>query len=305
MNKVTDELLRLVADFKGEFTGAYNIREDGGCAGRQSTKNIKSESKTDKPGIDIRVAPGTKGEKVYIPACVTHSGVDDLVYNDFYIGEGADVVVVAGCGIHADGEEEARHNGIHRFFVGKGAKVVYEEKHVGTGASTGNRHIDPVTEAFLEEDSSLTMDTVQISGVDTTYRKTSARLAARAKLLVRERLMTNGAEAAKTEFTVYLEGEDSGADLVSRSVAKGRSHQEFVSRIVGTTRCTGHSECDAILADKATVVATPALEAAHLDASLIHEAAIGKIAGEQLMKLRTLGLTEEQAEEKIIAGFLK
>ncbi len=181
MNKVTDELLRLVADFKGEFTGAYNIREDGGCAGRQSTKNIKIESKTDKPGIDIRVAPGTKGEKVYIPACVTHSGVDDLVYNDFYIGEGADVVVVAGCGIHADGEEEARHNGIHRFFVGKGAKVVYEEKHVGTGASTGNRHIDPVTEAFLEEDSSLTMDTVQISGVDTTYRKTSARLAARAK----------------------------------------------------------------------------------------------------------------------------
>ena len=303
MNKVTDELLRLVADFKGEFTGAYNIREDGGCAGRQSTKNIKIESKTDKPGIDIRVAPGTKGEKVYIPACVTHSGVDDLVYNDFYIGEGADVVVVAGCGIHADGEEEARHNGIHRFFVGKGAKVVYEEKHVGTGASTGNRHIDPVTEAFLEEDSSLTMDTVQISGVDTTYRKTSARLAARAKLLVRERLMTNGAEAAKTEFTVYLEGEDSGADLVSRSVAKGRGHQEFVSRIVGTTRCTGHSECDAILADKATVVATPALEAAHLDASLIHEAAIGKIAGEQLMKLRTLGLTEEQAEEKIIAGF--
>ena len=180
MNKVTDELLRLVAGFKGEFTGAYNIREDGGCAGRQSTKNIKIESKTDKPGIDIRVAPGTKGEKVYIPACVTHSGVDDLVYNDFYIGEGADVVVVAGCGIHADGEEEARHNGIHRFFVGKGAKVVYEEKHVGTGASTGNRHIDPVTEAFLEEDSSLTMDTVQISGVDTTYRKTSARLAARA-----------------------------------------------------------------------------------------------------------------------------
>ena len=292
MNNITDELLRLVAGFKGEFTGAYNIREDGGCAGRQSTRNIKIESKTDKPGIDIRVAPGTKGEKVYIPACVTHSGVDDLVYNDFYIGEGADVVVVAGCGIHADGEEEAR-------------KVVYEEKHVGTGKSTGNRHIDPVTEAFLEEDSSLTMDTVQISGVDTTYRKTSARLAARAKLLVRERLMTDGAEAAKTEFTVHLEGEDSGADLVSRSVARGRSHQEFISRIVGSARCTGHSECDAILADRATVVATPALEAAHLDASLIHEAAIGKIAGEQLMKLRTLGLTEEQAEEKIIAGFLK
>ena len=183
--------------------------------------------------------------------------------------------------------------------------MVYEVKHVGTGKSTGNRHIDPVTEAFLEEDSSLTMDTVQISGVDTTYRKTSARLAARAKLLVRERLMTDGAEAAKTEFTVHLEGEDSGADLVSRSVARGRSHQEFISRIVGSARCTGHSECDAILADRATVVATPALEAAHLDASLIHEAAIGKIAGEQLMKLRTLGLTEEQAEEKIIAGFLK
>lgn len=305
MNKITEELLRIVSDFKGSFKGAFNIREDGACAGRQSTDNIQIDSKTDGPGLVIHVKPGTKGETVYIPACVTHGNIDDLVYNDFYIGEGADVLIVAGCGVHTDTEEEARHNGIHRFFLEKGAHVRYEEKHVATGSGEGTKRIDPVTSVTLAEDASLEMDTVQLGGVDSTLRRTNALLAARSRLVVRERILTDGDETAKSDFDVLLEGEDSGVDLISRSVAKGRSHQTFNSCIRGRARCTGHSECDAILADQGTVTATPALEASHVDASLIHEAAIGKIAGEQLLKLQTLGLTEEEAEAKIIEGFLK
>lgn len=310
MNSVTAELLKLVADYKdefdkGNFAGAYNIWEDGQCAGRQSTKNITITSKTDLPGLEIHIRPGTKGETVYIPACVTHSNIDDLVYNDFFVGEGADVVIVAGCGVHSDGEEQARHNGIHRFFLEKGAHVVYREKHVGTGSGKGQRRIDPVTDVHLAEDAVLEMDTVQLGGVDRTTRKTTGVVGARAKLLVRERLLTDGEEWARTDFDVTMEGEDSGVDLISRSVARGHSHQEFNSNIRGNARCTGHSECDAILSEQGTVVAQPALEANHIDASLIHEAAIGKIAGEQLLKLRTLGLTEEEAEARIVEGFLK
>ncbi len=305
MNKITEELLRMVSDFKGSFKGAFNIREDGGCAGRQSTENIKIESKTDAPGLVIHVRPGTKGETVYIPACVTHGNIDDLVYNDFYIGEGADVRIVAGCGVHTDNEEEARHNGIHRFFLEKGAHVLYEEKHVATGSGQGAKRIDPVTSITLAEDASMEMDTVQLRGVDSTVRRTNALLAARSRLVVHERLLTDGDETAKSDFDVLLEGEDAGVDLISRSVAKGHSHQSFHSCLRGRARCTGHSECDAILADQGTVTAIPALEASHVDASLIHEAAIGKIAGEQLLKLRTLGLTEEEAEAKIIEGFLR
>ena len=305
MNKITETLLRIVSEYDGDFKGAFNIREDGLCAGRQSTDNIKIESKKDKPGLEIHIKPGTKGEKVFIPACVTRGNIDDLVYNDFFVGEGADVTIIAGCGVHSDDEEEARHNGIHRFFLEKGAHVQYTEKHVGTGSGTGAKRIDPVTEVTLAEDASLEMDTVQIRGVDSTVRKTTGTLAARAKLVVRERIMTGGYETAQTDFDVTLAGEDSGADLVSRSVARGHSHQIFNSCIRGENRCTGHSECDAILADEGTVSAAPALEASHVDAELIHEAAIGKIAGEQILKLRTLGLTEEEAEERIISGFLK
>lgn len=305
MNAITEKLLGIVSDFKGSFQGAFNIRENGQCAGRQSSPNIHIESKTDRPGIDIHVLPGTKGETVYIPACVTHGDVNDLVYNDFFIGKNADVRIVAGCGVHTENEEEARHNGTHRFFLEKGARVVYEEKHVGTGKGTGAKRIDPVTEVTLDEDAYLEMDTVQLGGVDSTVRKTSGVLGARAKLIVRERIMTDGEETAKTDFKVTLKGEDSGVDLMSRSVAKGHSHQEFISSIRGENRCTGHSECDAILVDGGTVGAAPMLEAYHVDAALIHEAAIGKIAGEQILKLRTLGLTEEEAQEKIIAGFLK
>ena len=305
MKSVTQTLLELVSDWKDGFTGAYNIREDGGCAGRQSTKNVEITSKEDLPGLNIRIRPGTKGETVYLPACVTHGNVDDLVYNDFYVGKDADVTIVAGCGVHTDDEESARHNGIHRFFLEENAHVRYEEKHVGTGKGRGIRSIDPVTEATLAEGAVLEMETSQIGGVDRTYRSTSAVLKAGAKLRIHERLLTEKEQTAQTEFEVRLEGEDSGVDLVSRSVARDHSHQEYRSRIIGDTRCTGHSECDAIIVGEGTVSAAPELSANHADASPIHEAAIGKIAGEQLLKLRTLWLTEEEAEAKIVAGFLK
>lgn len=306
MNSITEELLRVVADWKGiPDNAAYNIREDTGCAGRRSTEHVKIESKTDKPGIDIRVLPGTKGEMVYIPACVTHSAVDDLVYNDFYIGEGADVTIVAGCGVHSDGEEEARHNGIHRFFLEKGARVLYLEKHVGTGEGAGGRIINPVTDATLAEGAYMEMNTTQIGGVDSTIRKTTAVLGKDARMVVKEKLLTEGVQTAESDFVITLEGENSGAHLISRSVAKQHSRQLFRSRLIGEAACSGHSECDAIIMDEGEVSAIPELTAHNVDATLIHEAAIGKIAGEQLTKLMTLGLTEKQAEQKIIEGFLK
>ena len=304
MNEITREILRQVSDFTGEFSGAYNIREDGLCAGRMSTDHIHITSKEDKPGLDIRVDPGTVGESVSIPACVTHGDVDDLVYNDFFIGAGADVVIVAGCGVHTSNGEPARHNGIHRFFLGKGSRVKYLEKHVGLGQGFGLRSIDPVTEAYLDEDSVLEMDTSQIGGVDRTKRITRGEVGKNAKLLIRERLFTEKEQIARTDFEVTLSGENAGVDLISRSVARGKSHHEYRSAIVGDAPCTGHSECDAIIAEEASVDAAPELKAHHPDASLIHEAAIGKIAGEQILKLRTLGLTEAEAEAKIIEGFL-
>ena len=307
MNKVTEELLRAVTDWvSGDFDGAaYNIREDGGCAGRHSTENIKIEPKEGGTGIDIYIAPGTKSEKVYIPACVTRSNVKDVVYNDFHVGEGADVRIIAGCGVHTDGGGEALHHGIHRFFLEKGAHVIYEEKHIGTGDNAGKRRIDPVTHVELAEDACLEMNTVQISGVDISMRKTSGKLGDRARLVIHESIMTDGEERAETDFDVEMNGEDSAVDLISRSVARDNSYQAYHSRIAGNNRCTGHSECDAILVGKGRVNAAPELYAGHLDASLIHEAAIGKVAGEQIMKLRTLGLTEEEAEKKIIEGFLR
>ncbi len=295
----------MVSDLVGDPQGAYNIREDGQCAGRQSTEHIQINTKQDKPGIDIIIQPQTKGETVYIPACVTHSDVDDLVYNDFYVGEGADVTIVAGCGVHTDGEESSQHNGIHRFFIGKNARVLYLEKHIGIGEGTGERIINPQTYAEIAEGGYMEMNSTQIKGVDSTNRITKAKLDKGAKMVVKEKIMTHGHQIAETNFEVDLNGEDSGADLISRSVAKGYSHQIFRSRINGNTRCTGHSECDAIIMDHGVVSAIPELTANHVDAGLIHEAAIGKIAGEQLIKLMTLGLTEEEAEAKIIEGFLK
>ena len=304
MNEITRKILEVVSDFTGTFKGAYNIRENGQCAGRMSSENIRIESKKDKPGLDITILPGTKGETVYIPACVTTGGIDDLVYNDFYVGEGADVLIVAGCGVHTDDGGDARHNGIHRFFVGENARVRYEEKHIGTGMGSGEKIIDPVTDAVLEKNAYLEMNTTQISGVNHTVRKTTATAAAGAKLVIRERLYTELDQRAETYFQVDLNGEGSGADIVSRSVAKDRSYQNYVSTIVGNAPCTGHSECDAIIDGEAIVDASPRLFARNRDASLIHEAAIGKIAGEQILKFRTLGLTEEEAEAQIIEGFL-
>lgn len=304
MNNITETMLKEISNWNGSFKGAYNIRENGCSVGRQSSENIKIDSKTDQPGLDIHILPGTKGETVSIPACVTHGDVDDLVYNDFYVGEGADVIIVAGCGVHTETGEPARHNGIHRFFLAPNSHVKYVEKHIGTGKGFGIRTIDPVTEVFLEENAVLEMDTAQIGGVDRTTRKTKATVAAGGKLLIRERILTEKEQTADTEFEVELNGEDSSADIVSRSVARDASRQSYVSTIVGNAPCSGHSECDAIIGGTAVVDAAPKLWAHNADAALIHEAAIGKIAGEQILKLRTLGLTEEEAEKKIIEGFL-
>lgn len=305
MNTITKELLGLVSDLFDKPNGAYNIREDSGCAGRQSTENIEIKSKLGKPGIDILIKPGTHDENVYIPACITHSNVDDLVYNDFYVGENADVTIVAGCGVHTEGEEASQHNGIHRFFLQKGAHVRYLEKHIGIGEGTGKRIINPQTYAELAEGAVMEMDTVQIKGVDSTRRFTRAKLDADSRLVIKEKIMTHGDQTAETDFEVELNGDGSGVDLISRSVARGKSHQVFRSRIYGNCACTGHSECDAIIMDNGVVSAIPELTANHVDAALIHEAAIGKIAGEQITKLMTLGLTEQEAEAKIIEGFLK
>ena len=298
-------MLKIITDYGNLEKSSYNIREDGECVGRRSTKNVSIEPLFDRSGIEIKVKPNTKSETVYIPACLTKSGVNDLVYNDFYIGENSDVTIVAGCAVHTDGEKESLHNGIHRFFLGKHSKVTYIEKHIGEGDGEGARKIDPVTEIELEEGASIILDTLQIGGVDYSNRKTKAKLASKAKMLVRERIMTDKDEQAITDFEVELNGEDSGVDIISRSVAKGNSYQGYSSKIIGRTRCTGHSECDAILSDNGRVDATPSLTAESKDASLIHEAAIGKIAGEQIIKLCSLGLTEEEAERKIIEGFLK
>ena len=305
MNKITEEILKQVSDWNGTFKGAYNIREDGGCVGRQSSENIKIESKADGSGLEIHISSKAQKETVYIPACVTRGNVNDLVYNDFYVGEGADVTIVAGCGVHTDNEGEAEHDGIHRFFLERGAHVLYKEKHVGTGTGIGLKKINPVTDMELKEDAVMEMDTIQIGGVDLTKRSTKAVLGARAKLIIHERIMTDGEEQASTDFEVEMKGEDSGVDLISRSVAKDHSYQEYHSKIRGNCRCTGHSECDAILIGEGKVNAAPELFAGDIDASLIHEAAIGKIAGEQIVKLRTLGLTEEEAEKKIVEGFLR
>lgn len=304
MNSVTKQILDEITDWNGVFDGAYSLREDGECVSFRNSDHIRIVKKSDKPGIDIYISDKAQNESVYIPACVTKSDVNDLVYNDFHLQAGADVTIVAGCGVHTDSDEQSSHNGVHRFFLEKNSHVVYKEKHVGLGTGSGRRVINPVTEAYLEEDAVLEMETIQIRGVDVTDRKTKATLKDRARLIIHESLMTDNDEAAVTDFEVSMDGEDSSVDIVSRSVAAGKSTQSYSSRIIGNVRCTGHSECDAILVDNGCVKASPALDANCLDASLIHEAAIGKIAGEQIIKLMTLGLSEEEAKQYIIDGFL-
>lgn len=305
MDEIQKILLEQVADLHEVPAGAYNIRANGAMAGRNTTAHIDIVTKEDKPGIDIIIKPGTKKESVHIPVLLSQSGIQETVYNDFYIGEDCDVTIVAGCGIHNGGAEASKHDGIHTFYVGKNSKVRYVEKHYGQGDGMGERIMNPTTVLHLEEGSHVEMEMVQIKGIDSTLRTTTADLAQDASLIVREKIMTHGKQFAKTDFTVDMNGSHSSADIVSRSVAKEQSKQEFVSRINGNSECTGHTECDAIIMDHASVTALPQLTANHVDAELIHEAAIGKIAGEQLIKLMTLGLTREEAEEQIISGFLK
>ena len=305
MDTITRNLLAEIADIHEVPEGAYNIRANGKLQSRNTTANIDIVTKTDKPGIDIIIAAGTKHESVHIPVIISESGLTDLVYNDFYIGEDADVVIVAGCGIHNCGDQKSGHDGIHTFHVGRNAKVKYIEKHYGEADGTGENIMNPTTIVEMEEGSYLEMETTQIKGIDSTKRVTNGTLKDRAKFIVKEKIMTHGVQYAETQFDVQLDGEDSSTNVVSRSVARGRSKQKFLAAISGNNKCSGHSECDAILMDEAVVTAIPELTAANVDASLVHEAAIGKIAGEQLIKLMTLGLTEEEAEEEIVNGFLK
>ncbi|MGM9596522.1 MAG: SufB/SufD family protein [Eubacteriales bacterium] len=304
MDAIEKRLLHEVADLDALPVGAYNIRENGKLGGRSTTANIDIVTKTDKPGIDIIIKPGTIGESVHIPVILSQSGLHDMVYNDFYIGENCDVVIIAGCGIHNGGCGTSQHDGIHTFYVARGAHVKYVEKHYGEGSGSGKRLMNPTTVVHIAEGGFMEMETTQISGIDDTLRRTTADLAADAKLVIREKIMTTGVQNAKTDFSVDMNGAGCSADVVSRSVAKDESRQEFVSLINGNAACTGHTECDAIIMDNGRVLASPQLAANNIDASLIHEAAIGKIAGEQLIKLMTLGLTEKEAEEQIVAGFL-
>lgn len=305
MNKIQKDLLEQIAGIHEVPQGAYNIRMNGEGAGRNTTENIDIVTKTDKPGIDIIIKPGTKNESVHIPVILSQTGLKDLVYNDFYIGDDADVTIVAGCGIHNGGDEKSQHDGIHSFHIGKNAKIRYIEKHYGEGDGNGENVMNPTTIIEIDENGYMEMETVQIKGISSTKRDTSAKLKDGATLIVKEKLMTHGKQYAETNFDVELNGVDSSTHVISRAVAKEQSKQLFVSKIMGNNRCSGHTECDAIIMDDAIVKAVPEITAANVDASLIHEAAIGKIAGEQIIKLMTLGLSEKEAEEQIISGFLK
>ncbi|OUQ17889.1 ABC transporter permease [Lachnoclostridium sp. An14] len=305
MDQIQMTLLREIADLHGVPEGAYNIRSNGKLDSRNTTANIDIVSKENGTGIDIIIKPGTVHESVHIPVILSESGLNDVVYNDFYIGENSDVVIVAGCGIHNCGNQDSEHDGIHRFHVGKNAKVKYVEKHYGEGDGNGKRILNPVTEVHMDEGSYMEMEMVQIKGVDSTDRKTEMDLAAGAKVVIKERLLTHGSQTAVSEISAHLNGEGSSANIISRSVAKDSSYQKFVSRLFGNAACSGHSECDSIIMGDAKIQAVPEIVAECTDAALIHEAAIGKIAGEQIIKLMTLGLTEEEAEAQIVNGFLK
>ena len=305
IDSIGQKILAEVADLHEIPSGAYNFRVNSQLAGRHTTDNIDIMTKDGLPGIDIFIKPGTKNESVHIPVVVSASGIKETVYNDFFIGDNCDVVIVAGCGIDNCGEHDAQHDGVHRFYVGKNSHIKYVEKHYGSGDGSGKRILNPVTEVYMEENSFMEMEMEQIKGVDSTERSTIAELKEGAKLAVKERLMTHGVQSAKSEYMVTLNGGGSTADVVSRSVARDSSSQTFNARITGNAPCSGHTECDSIIMDNGKILAIPSLEANDVDAMLFHEAAIGKIAGDQLIKLMSLGLTEAEAEEQIISGFLR
>ncbi len=305
MTKIDAALLREIADLEGTPKGAYNIRKNGELDGRGSTANIEIITKSDKPGIDIHIKPGTKKESVHIPVIITETGLSEMVYNDFFIGENCDVDIVAGCGIHNAGSEASQHDGLHTFYVGKNSKVRYVERHYGEGEGTGERIMNPRTEVYLEEGASIQMETTQIRGVDSTKRYTKIVVGRDAEAVITEKLLTHGRQTAESEMDVVLQGEGATGRIVSRSVAQDSSEQVFYPRMIGEARCFGHVQCDSILMGSAKIRSIPAITANHTDAQLIHEAAIGRIAGDQLIKLMTLGLTEQEAEERILDGFLR
>ena len=305
MDSIEKNLLKTIADIEKTPIGAYNIRANGEGIDRHTTENIDIVTKNDKPGIDIIIKENTKNESVHIPVILTKSGLSDMVYNDFYVGKNADVVIVAGCGIHNSGCETSEHDGVHSFYLEENAKVKYIEKHYGEGSGTGKRILNPQTFIHLKKGATLEFETVQIKGVDSTIRTTNADLDDNATLLITEKIMTHDLQSAATIFNVDLNGSDSSVQVTSRAIAKDNSVQEFTSNVIGNNKCFGHVECDAIIMDKAKVTSTPQIVANNIDANLVHEAAIGKIAGEQITKLMTLGLSETEAENAIISGFLK
>ena len=303
-HQVDRELLEKIADLVGKPVGAFNIRKDCGCDGRQSTENIEITGKEDKPGIDIRIKDGTVGETCHIPVIITQSGINEMVYNDFFIGEDCDVDIVAGCGIHNCGEQDSRHDGIHTFYVGKNSRVKYTEKHYGDGDGRGGRIMNPQTVVYLEEGATIQMDTTQIRGVDSTKRDTKIVCGKDAEAIITERLLTHGDQIAESDMEIVLDGENAKGRVISRSVAQDESSQVFYPRMVGNAACFGHVQCDSIIMGDAKIKSIPAITANCTEAQLVHEAAIGKIAGDQLLKLETLGLTEAEAEERILKGFL-
>lgn len=305
MNNTELNMLKEIADLHEIPQGAFSLRKDGESVERRSSENIIIEPKKDKPGIDIIVKAGTKNESVHMPVIITKTGVEDLVYNDFYIGEDADVLIVAGCGIHNSGDKKSEHDGIHRFHIGKNARLKYVEKHYGEGEGTGERILNPTTEVYMDENSFCEMETVQIRGVDSTKRDTVAKLQSGARLVILEKLMTHGKQIAHSNMVIELNGEDASSQIISRSVAKDGSEQVFYPRAIGNARCKAHVQCDSIIMDDAHIRSIPEIAANHCEANIIHEAAIGRINNDQLLKLQTLGKSEEEAEEIIINCFLK
>lgn len=305
MAQIDTRLLREIAELEGTPKGAYNIRKNGKLDSRSSTANIEIVSKVDQPGIDIHIKAGTRGESVHIPVIITESGWTELVYNDFFIGPDCDIVIVAGCGIHNPGTEKSEHDGLHTFRVGANSKVRYVERHYGEGEGTGARIMNPQTVVILEKGASIQLDTSQIRGVDSTRRYTKVTVGEGAEAVITEKLLTHGRQFAESEMDIFLEGDGASTRVISRSVAQDNSEQVFYPRVVGNRACFGHVQCDAIIMNQAKVKAIPAISANHTDAQLVHEAAIGRIAGDQILKLMTLGLTEAEAEEEILNGFLR
>lgn len=305
MDRIDQHLLEEIADLEGVPQGAYNIRKNGKLEGRSSSAHIVIDTKTDKPGIDIHIAPGTKNESVHIPVILTETGLNDMVYNDFYIGEGCDVDIIAGCGIHNSGCETSQHDGIHTFYVGKNARVRYVEKHYGEGPGTGKRILNPQTVVYLEEGAFIQLDTTQIRGVDSTVRETKIVVGKDAEAVINEKLLTHDSQTAESRMEVILDGAGASGRVISRSVAQDGSQQVFYPKMTGNAKCFGHVQCDSIIMGEAKISSIPAIVANHVDAQLVHEAAIGRIAGDQILKLMTLGLTEQEAEERILEGFLQ